>query len=77
MQSVLITTKVVISNPVHDEVHSIQHYVIKFFSDLQQVGGFLRVVRFLPLIKQYNRNIFESGVKLHKPTKPLFIEESA
>jgi len=37
-----ITTKVVRSNPVHGEVYSIQHYVIKFFCDLQQVGGFLR-----------------------------------
>jgi hypothetical protein len=26
-----------------DEVYSIQHYVIKFVSDLRQVGGFLRV----------------------------------
>jgi hypothetical protein len=25
------------------EVYSIQHYVIKFVSDLRQVGGFLRV----------------------------------
>ena len=29
------------SNPVHGEVYSIQHYVIKFVSDLRQVGGFL------------------------------------
>jgi hypothetical protein len=36
-----ITTKVVRSNPVHGEVHSIQHYVIKFVSELQQVGGFI------------------------------------
>ena len=35
-----ITTKVVSSNSVHDEVYSIQIYVIKFVSDLQQVGGF-------------------------------------
>jgi hypothetical protein len=30
VQSVPITTKVVSSNPVQDEVYSIQHYVIKF-----------------------------------------------
>jgi hypothetical protein len=36
VQSVAITTKVVISNPVHDEVYS-----IKIVSDLRQVGGFL------------------------------------
>jgi hypothetical protein len=46
-----ITTKVVSLNPVHDEVYSIQHYVIKFVSDVRQGGGFLRVVRFPPPIK--------------------------
>jgi hypothetical protein len=51
VQSVPITTKVVSSNPIHDKVYSIQHYVIKFVSDLQQVGDFLRVVRFPPPIK--------------------------
>jgi len=30
---------------------SVQHYVIKFVSDLQQVGGFLRVLQFPPPIK--------------------------
>jgi len=33
------------------EVYSIQHYVMKFVSDLRQVGGFLEVLRFLPPIK--------------------------
>jgi len=42
-QSVPITTKVVSSNPVHGEVYLIQHYVIKFVSDLRQVSGFLWV----------------------------------
>ena len=32
-------------NLAHGEVNSIQHYVIKFVSYLQQVGGFLRVLR--------------------------------
>jgi len=40
VQSVPITTKVVNSNPVHVEVYLIQHYVIKFVSDLRQVVGF-------------------------------------
>ena len=35
VQSVPITNKVVSSSPVHGEVYSIQHYVIKFGSDLQ------------------------------------------
>jgi hypothetical protein len=42
VQSVPITAKVVISNPVHGEVYSTQYYVIKFVSDLRQVGGFLQ-----------------------------------
>jgi len=41
VQSVPIATKVVSSNPVHGEVYLIQHYVIKFVSDLQEVSGFL------------------------------------
>jgi hypothetical protein len=45
------TTNVVASNPAHGEVYSIQHYVIKFVSDFQQVGGVLQVVWFPPQIK--------------------------
>ena len=51
VQLVSITTKVVSSNLAQDEVHSIQYYVIKFVSDLQQVGGFLPILRFPPPIK--------------------------
>ena len=50
MQSVPITTNVSY-NPTHRELYSIQHYVIEFVSDLRQVGGFLRVLRFPPPIK--------------------------
>jgi hypothetical protein len=39
------------SNPFHAEVCSMQDYVIKFVSDLQQVGGFHRALRFPPQIK--------------------------
>ena len=46
-----ITTKVVSSNSAHGEVYSIQHYLIKFASDLWQVGGFLLVFRFPSPIK--------------------------
>ena len=55
----LITTNVVSSSPVHGEVYSIHHYMIKFVSDLRQVGGFLRVLWFPPPIKltpRYNWN---------------------
>ena len=46
MQSVPVTTNVVSSNPVHGEVYSIQHYMIKFVSDLRQVADFFRVLWF-------------------------------
>ena len=57
-------------NPAHDEVYSIQHYVIKFVGDLWQVNGFLRVFQFPPVIKTDRhdltvRNIVESSVKCH------------
>jgi len=38
IQSVPITTEVVSSIPANGDVCSIQHYVIKFVSDLRQVG---------------------------------------
>jgi hypothetical protein len=50
IQSVPITTKVVSSNPAHDEVYSIQYYVIKFVSDLRLFCGFRRILQFPPLI---------------------------
>jgi hypothetical protein len=50
VQSVPITTKVVSSNAAYGELYSIQHYVIKFVSDLRQVGGFLRIHLFPPPI---------------------------
>ena len=51
MQSVPISAKSVSSNPAHDKVYSIQHYIIKFVNDLRHVCGFPRVVRFPPPIK--------------------------
>ena len=48
VHSVSITTEVESSNPARGEVYSIQHYVIKFVSDLRQVVG---VFRFSPPIK--------------------------
>jgi hypothetical protein len=41
MLSVPITTNVS-SDPAQSEVYSIQHYVIKFVSDLRQVSGFFQ-----------------------------------
>jgi hypothetical protein len=42
-----MTTNVVSSNPTHGEVYSIQQYVIKFDSNMQQVGGFRGYFGFL------------------------------
>jgi hypothetical protein len=57
VQSVPITTKVASLNPIHGKVYSIQHYmyVIKFVSDLRQVGGFLRILQFPPPIELTTR----------------------
>jgi hypothetical protein len=48
LQSASITTNVVSSNPAHGEMYSIQHYVLKFVSDLRKVSGFLQVLQFRP-----------------------------
>ena len=51
VQSVPITINVVSSNTPSWRGVLIQHYVIKFVSDLRQVSGFLWVLRFPPPIK--------------------------
>jgi hypothetical protein len=52
-----------------------QHYVIKFVSDLRQVDGFLRLLRFSPPIK-LTHEIAEILLKvvlntINQPTKPV------
>jgi hypothetical protein len=51
-------------------VYLIQHYVIKFVSDLRHICGFLQVLRFPP---RYNSTIVESGVKHQKPNQPTIV----
>jgi hypothetical protein len=51
MQAVPITTNVVTSNPAQARFTRSQPYVIKFVSDLRQVCGFLRVLRYPSPIK--------------------------
>ena len=48
VQSMPVTTKGESSNPVHGNLYSIQHYVIKYVSDLRSVGGLLQVLRYSP-----------------------------
>jgi hypothetical protein len=49
MESVPITNEEFESHS--GKVYSMQHYVIKFVSDLRQVGGFLWALRFPPSIE--------------------------
>ena len=59
MQSVPITTK------FNDEVYSIQHYVMKFVSDLRQVGGFLHDITEI---------LLKVALNTINQTKPHFVE---
>jgi hypothetical protein len=71
-----ITTNVVSTNLVHDEVYLIQHYVIKVVSDLWQVGVFSGYSGFIHQWKwppRNNWNIVESGIKHHNPNLNLSI----
>jgi hypothetical protein len=80
VQLVPSTTKVVSSNPVHGEVYSIQHYLIKFVSDLRQVGGFLRVLlfiidRFRIVLKYLHENVMSALRKIFKSNdkRPFYV----
>ena len=64
MQSVAITTKVVSWNPVHGEVYSLQHYVIKLVIDLRQVGSFVWLLQFPPPINLTPHDITEILLKV-------------
>jgi predicted aconitase len=55
---------VVSTGHIHGKVYSIQHYVMKFVSDLVQVGGFLRLLR---TMKQERQPIRHTGtIKIPK-----------
>ena len=67
------------SKPVHANVYSIQHYVIKFVSDLGQVCVFFPGTVISSNIKtdhhDITENIVESGVKHYNQTKPILFTE--
>jgi len=76
VQLVPITTEVVSSYPVRGEVYSIQRYVIKFISDLRQVGGFFWVLCFSFTKKTDRHDITEILLKvtlitINQPTSIL------
>ena len=69
-QKLNIALKIIIFTSTF-HISTIQHYVIKFVSDLWQVGGFiLHQENWLP---RYNWNIVESGTKHHKSKINPFI----
>ena len=63
IQSVLITSKVVSSNPALGKVCSIQHYVIKFVSDLWQVGEHVKPPNWSYWFKLYLIGIIVTIIK--------------
>jgi hypothetical protein len=68
VQSVHISTNVVSWNPAHGEMYSIQHYVIKFASDMQKVDVFFPgnpVSSTNKMAATIFSTIVESGVKHH------------
>ena len=71
MQPVPITTKAVSSNPSDGDEYSIQLYVIKFVSDLQQVGGCLWVLQSPPPKKTYLNDISKILLKVVLNTTTL------
>jgi hypothetical protein len=64
VQSVPITTKVVGFNPTHGEMYSIQHNVIKFVSNLQQVSDFFWVLPVFSTNKTDCHNITDILLKV-------------
>ena len=66
--SCLLPLKLWVSIPLM--VYSTQHYIIKFVSNLRQVGGFRRILRLPPL---HRRNIIESDVKHHNTNLNLVL----
>ena len=75
-----ITTKVVSLNQVHVEVNSVQHYVIKFVSDLQQIGGVLWVLQCPPQVASLEWDNLAESYYLSTteicPNKSLWWEQS-
>jgi hypothetical protein len=72
--SVFITTKFVSSNPFHDEMYSIQHYVSKLSVTCDRSVVSLGTLVYSTKKKwppQYIWNIVESGIKHHNPNLTL------
>ena len=79
VQSVPITTKVVSFNPTHGDVYFIQHYMIKFVSDLRPVSSFLLWLSLGTQVSSTNRtdshDITEILLKVVLNTIPLTVKK--
>ena len=53
---------------VHGEVYTIQHYVIKFVIDFQQIGGFLRFPPPIKLTTTIAEMLFKVAVNTISPS---------
>jgi hypothetical protein len=53
--------------PIHGEMYLIQHYVIKFVSDLRQVGGFFWVNSKIKFKKKDTMFVLRWSFLLHLP----------
>ena len=69
-----IITEFVSSNPAYGEVYSIQHYVIKFVSDLRHVGGYRRVLLVPSPNKTDRHDIIEILLKVALNTITLTLQ---
>ena len=64
-----ITSNDVILISGHDEVYSIQRYVMKFVSDFQLIGRFLWIIQFPPPINKGNNKITELRTILQRESQ--------
>jgi hypothetical protein len=69
VQSVHKSTNVVSWNPAHGEMYSIQHYVIKFASDMQKVILFPPPIKWLPRYFQLLLKVVLSTITLTQRVK--------
>ena len=68
------TCAINVYHPVHHEVYSIQHYVIKFVSNLHQVGGFPMSTPVSSTNKTDCHDIIEILLKVASNTLTNFLE---
>jgi hypothetical protein len=71
MQSVPITSSIVSLNPAHVELFLMQHYVIKFVSDLRKVDGFITLFITNPVAARSGLIANMTSVSSHPYINPI------